>query len=245
MSAASLEERLGYRFQRRDLLDLALVHRSSASRSGSNNEKLEFLGDAALDLAVSDVLMERFPNADEGELSKRRAALVNARRLAEQGTSLDLGSLLRLGKGEEKSGGRRKSSILAAAYEAVLGAVYLDGGIVPVREIVARHFTAELTSGAGASTIDPKSHLQEVTQRVFRATPTYAMVEASGPEHDRAFVSELRVAGKVYGRGSGKTKKEAEQQAALQALAVIEEVKVGRKPTAPVSPEGQQRRPLE
>jgi ribonuclease-3 len=241
----SLEQRLGYQFRRQELLDLALIHRSSASRSGSNNEKLEFLGDAALDLAVSDVLMERFPKADEGELSKRRAALVNARVLAEQAVKLELGQRLRLGKGEEKSGGRRKASILAGAYEAVLGAVYLDGGIAPVREIVSRHFAAELSGASSASTIDPKSRLQEVTQRVFRATPAYALVEASGPEHDRAFVSELRVAGKVYGRGCGKTKKDAEQQAALQALAVLGETKGERKSAAAASTEGPQRRPLE
>jgi ribonuclease III len=216
-ASSNLEQRLGYSFRRSELLDLALVHRSVA-RAGDNNEKLEFLGDAVLDLAVSDLLMERFPRADEGELSKRRASLVNASTLAARGAEVGLGALVRLGKGEEKSGGRRKASILAGAYEAVLGAVFLDGGFTSAREIVARHFRADLEGGMAESPIDHKSRLQEITQRLFRETPQYALVEASGPEHDRAFVAELRVSGRVRGRGSGRTKKEAEQQAALQAL---------------------------
>jgi len=216
-ASSELEQRLGYSFRRGALLELALVHRSIA-RAHDNNEKLEFLGDAVLDLAISDLLMEKFPSADEGELSKRRAALVNARILAARGAELGLGALVRLGKGEEKSGGRRKASILAGAYEAVLGAVFLDGGFEAAREIVARDFGADLAGERAEPPIDPKSRLQEITQRLFRETPQYALVEASGPEHDRAFVAELRVAGKVYGRGSGKTKKEAEQQAAVQAL---------------------------
>lgn len=216
-----LERRLGYAFRRPELLATALVHRSSTRRSG-HNEKLEFLGDAVLGLAVSDLLMEAFPQAEEGELSRRRASLVNARALAVRGSELGLGAALRLGKGEEKSGGRRKPSILAGAYEAVLGAVYLDGGYPPAREIVARHFTADLLGGPEASPIDHKSRLQEITQRLFRETPRYALVETSGPEHDRDFVAELRVCGKLRGRGSGKTKKEAEQRAAMQALRELE-----------------------
>jgi ribonuclease III len=220
-ASSELAQRLGYSFRRVELLELALVHRSIA-RAGDNNEKLEFLGDAVLDLAISDLLMERFPRADEGELSKRRATLVNARALATRGAELGLGAALRLGRGEEKSGGRRKGSILAGAYEAVLGAVYLDGGFAPAREIVARHFRAELEREKGESPIDHKSRLQEITQRLFRDTPRYTLVEETGPEHDRAFVAELHVGGRLCGRGCGKTKKEAEQQAALQALEEME-----------------------
>jgi ribonuclease III len=217
-----LADRLGYSFRNPALLALALVHRSALARAGDNNEKLEFLGDAVLDLAISDLLMERFAKADEGELSKRRAALVNARVLAAKAAAIELGSELRLGKGEEKSGGRKKPSILAAAYEAIIGAVYLDGGFAAARDLIGRHFHAELCMDTRDSPIDHKSRLQEITQRLFRETPAYGLVEASGPDHDRAFVVELRVAGQLYGRGEGKSKKEAEQQAALQALAEIE-----------------------
>jgi len=219
---ATLAERVGYRFEDPALLALALVHRSALARAGENNEKLEFLGDAVLDLAVSDLLMERFPRAAEGELSKRRAALVNARALAAKAAAVELGAELRLGKGEEKSGGRKKPSILAAAYEAVIGAVYLDGGFTAARALVARHFEAELRGDSRDSPIDHKSRLQETTQRLFRETPVYGLVDASGPDHDRAFVVELRIGGEIYGRGEGKSKKEAEQQAALQGLAAIE-----------------------
>ena len=217
-----LADRLGYSFRNPALLALALVHRSALARAGDNNEKLEFLGDAVLDLAISDLLMERFAKADEGELSKRRAALVNARVLAAKAAAIELGSELRLGKGEEKSGGRKKPSILAAAYEAIIGAVYLDGGFAAARELIGRHFHAELCMDTRDSPIDHKSRLQEITQRLFRETPAYGLVDASGPDHDRAFVVELRVAGQLYGRGEGKSKKEAEQQAALRALAEIE-----------------------
>jgi ribonuclease III len=216
-----LAERLPHRFARREILELALVHRSSAA-AGRNNEKLEFLGDAVLDLAVSDLLMERDAGANEGDLSKRRAALVNARVLATKAAELDLGSLLRLGRGEEKSGGRKKASILAAAYEAVIGAVFVDAGYAAARAIAAAHFRSELERGEGPTPIDHKSRLQEVTQRLFHETPRYSLVQAKGPDHDRAFVAELVFAGKCYGRGEGKSKKQAEQEAARQALAALE-----------------------
>jgi ribonuclease III len=175
-----------------------------------------------LGLAVSDLLMEQFPHAGEGELSRRRAALVNARALAARGGALGLGAVVRLGKGEEKSGGRRKASILAGAYEAVLGAVYLDGGYGAARKVVARQFAADVAGAEDESPIDHKSRLQEITQRLFRETPQYSLVEASGPEHDRAFVTELRIRGELRGRGTGKTKKEAEQEAAREALRRME-----------------------
>jgi ribonuclease-3 len=217
-----LEEHLGHSFERRELLSLALVHRSHAAAAGQNNEKLEFLGDAVLDLAVSDLLMERFPGANEGDLSKRRASLVNSRVLAAKAVDLDLGPRLRLGRGEEKSGGRKKVSILASAYEALLGAVFLDAGFLAARALVARHFGPQLVDGESPSPIDPKSQLQEITQRLFHETPRYSLVQTSGPEHDRAFVAELSVRGTCYGRGEGKSKKEAEQQAARQALIALE-----------------------
>jgi ribonuclease III len=218
----TLEDRIGHAFGKPELLALALVHRSALARAGQNNEKLEFLGDAVLDLAVSDLLMKRFPTADEGELSKRRAALVNARVLAAKAAAMNLGAELRLGKGEEKSGGRKKASILAAAFEAVIGAVYLDGGFGAAREVVSHHFREDLARAAGESPIDHKSRLQEITQQLFHETPSYALVRASGPDHDRAFVVEISIAGRLSGRGEGKSKKEAEQHAALEALSEIE-----------------------
>jgi ribonuclease III len=217
-SLEQLETRIGHTFVRRELLSLALIHRSTLARSGANNEKLEFLGDAVLDLAISDLLMERFAEADEGELSKRRAALVNAKVLARKAVELDLGTELKLGRGEEKSGGRRKASILAAAYEAVIAAVYLDSGFLAARSLVASHFQGDLEHSPAESLIDHKSRLQELTQRLYRETPRYTLVNQSGPDHDRAFVAEIRVADRLCGRGEGKSKKEAEQQAALQAL---------------------------
>jgi ribonuclease-3 len=217
----ALEAGLGHRFQRSDHLRVALTHRS-VSPDDPNNETLEFLGDAVLALAMADLLMERFPAAREGELSKLRAGLVNAGILAEKARALDLGRWLRLGKGEEKSGGRHKESILAAAYEAVLGAVYADGGYEAARRVVERHFAAELVSETTAGLRDYKTRLQELTQRLFRATPVYVLVEESGPDHAKRFVSELSVAGRRYGRGVGHSKKTAEQAAAMTALAELE-----------------------
>jgi ribonuclease-3 len=218
----SLEARIGHSFRSPALLELAVVHRSSRPRAGENNEQLEFLGDAVLALAVSDLLMIRFPRADEGELSKRRAALVNAKALAEKADAIGLGQDLRLGKGEEKSGGRTKTSILAAAYEAIIGAVFLDGGFEMARDLVRSHFDRELRTETRDSPVDHKSRLQEVCQRLFRLTPTYTVVEATGPDHDRAFVAEIRIGEQRYGRGEGKTKKQAQQQAARRALADID-----------------------
>lgn len=217
-----LEAAIGHRFARRDLLSLALTHRSSAGRIGLNNENLEFLGDSVLSLAISDLLLERFPEMSEGSLSKLRASVVNAGVLAAKALAIDLGRHLRLGKGEEKSGGRQKESILASSYEAILGAVFLDAGFGAARAIVAIHFAADLQSGADRDLADPKTRLQELTQRRFRSTPVYALVRSTGPDHARAFESEITIEGRVYGRGEGKSKKAAEQEAALRALVELE-----------------------
>jgi ribonuclease-3 len=213
----AMEASLRHRFQRPEYLAVAVTHRSF-SPEVPNNETLEFLGDAVLALAMADVLMRRFPSAREGDLSKLRAGLVNAETLAQKARALDLGRWLRLGKGEEKSGGREKESILAAVYEAVLGAVYLDAGYEPARLLVEGHFALDLTDEAAAGRRDYKTRLQELTQRRFRATPVYQLVEESGPDHAKQFVSELSIAGQPYGRGVGHSKKTAEQAAAMQAL---------------------------
>jgi ribonuclease-3 len=216
----ALELGLGYRFQQPDHLHLAVTHRSF-SPDAPNNETLEFLGDAVLALAMADLLMRRFPGAREGDLSKLRAGLVNAETLAQKARALDLGRWLRLGKGEEKSGGRDKESILAAVYEAVLGAVYLDAGFEPARRLVEAHFAPDLTTEAAAGLRDYKTRLQELTQRLFRATPVYQLVEESGPDHAKRFVSQLTIAGQPYGRGVGHSKKTAEQAAAMEALEAL------------------------
>lgn len=223
MSAlASFEAILCYSFQRKELLSLALTHRSSHLRPGEeHNEKLEFLGDSVLGLAMSDLLMRRFPQASEGDLSKMRASLVNARVLATKAAALSLGQWLRLGGGEERSGGREKPSILASAYEAVLGAVYLDGGFTPAYELVSRHFADELEEKSRAVLFDGKTRLQEISQKIFREIPVYTVVEARGPDHQRLFISQVSIAGKLYGRGEGPSKKSADQAAAFQTLAML------------------------
>ena len=221
--ADALEAAIGHQFARRDLLKLALTHRSSAGRVGSNNENLEFLGDSVLSLAISDLLLERFPEMSEGGLSKLRASVVNAGVLAAKAVAIGLGGHLRLGKGEEKSGGREKESILASSYEAILGAIFLDAGFGAARAIVSVHFATDLQMGASRGDLaDPKTRLQELTQRRFRSTPVYALVRSTGPDHARAFESEITIEGRVYGRGEGKSKKAAEQEAALRALVELE-----------------------
>jgi ribonuclease III len=217
---AAIEAGLGHRFIRPDGIALALTHRSFAAEA-ANNEKLEFLGDAVLALAMSDLLMARFPEANEGDLSKIRASLVNADVLARKARELDLGSHLRLGKGEEKTGGRDKSSILAAGYEALLGAVYLDAGYEAARRVVEAHFTADIEEHLTVGLRDYKTRLQEVTQRLFRETPLYTLVEESGPDHEKRFVAEIAINGRRYGSGVGRSKKTAEQAAAGEALAAL------------------------
>jgi ribonuclease-3 len=213
-----LQKELGYAFSDPALLMRALTHVSYGRGKGnSHNETLEFLGDAVLDLAVSDVLMRRFPERSEGDLSKMRAALVNAATLAEKAARLDLGELLRMGKGEERSGGRKKKSILAGAFEALLGAVYWDGGYEPARRIVERYFSSDIQEGALGQQ-DYKTRLQEISQMLFHEPPVYKLVAESGPDHEKRFVTEIFVAGKLLGRGEGGSKKESEQDAAGKAL---------------------------
>jgi ribonuclease-3 len=219
---SELEAILQHTFRRKELLTLALTHRSSQLRQGEeHNERLEFLGDAVLGLAMSDLLMLRFPEASEGDLSKLRASLVNARVLATKALAIALGQWLRLGGGEERSGGREKPSILAAAYEAVLGAIYLDGGFASARNLVARHFADNLEEKSQGVFFDSKTRLQEITQKIFKETPVYSVIEARGPDHQRQFISQVSISGKLYGRGAGPTKKSADQAAALETLEML------------------------
>ena len=222
---AELETRLGYRFNDREWLLQALTHRSLRHRAGRDegpmdNERLEFLGDAILGFVVSDVLCTHYPRLSEGKLSRIRANLVNRKRLRLVAEKLELGRFLHLGPGEEKTGGRHKQAILANAAEAVVAALYRDGGLEPARRFVEEFFLWEL----GESSVEPlaradyKSALQEYLQGHRLPAARYDTVETRGPEHRKSFTVELRVGGQCLGRGQGATKKAAEQQAAHQAL---------------------------
>lgn len=214
----ALQKELGYSFKDPSLLLKALTHVSyDRKKTGSNNEVLEFLGDAVLDLAISDLLIRRFPERSEGDLSRMRAGLVNSAVLAEKGNALALGPMLLLGKGEERSAGRKKASILAGAFEALLGGVYQDGGYGPARRIVQRYFAADIIERTLGQQ-DYKTRLQEISQLLFRMPPVYRLVSESGPDHEKCFVTEISVGGNVLGSGEGKSKKQSEQEAARQAL---------------------------
>lgn len=215
----SLEKKLGYRFCRRALLEEALNHSSYANehRGGlGSNERLEFLGDSVLGVVVADYLFTTHPDMPEGELTRTRAALVCEGSLHEAAKSLDLGRYLRLGKGEDAGGGRKRPSILADATEAMLAAVYLDGGMEAVRPII-RWLILDKEQEKAADR-DYKTALQELVQRTPGAAVSYALVRESGPDHCRSFEMEASVDGKVIGAGAGRTKKEAEQMAAKAAL---------------------------
>lgn len=205
------------------LLELALTHRSFAYESGGipTNERLEFLGDAVLGLVITDELYHRYPDLPEGQLAKFRSAVVNARALAELARSLSIGSYLRLGRGEEATGGRDKSSILADTFEAILGAAYLDHGIEKTRSLILRLFESLLEQAAklGAG-LDWKTSLQELTAELGIGVPSYAVSE-KGPDHAKAFTAQVVLGEKLYGHGKGSNKKEAEQQAAASAYAEL------------------------
>ncbi len=217
--------RLGYRFDDADLLDLALRHRSWCAENGGvdSNERLEFLGDAVLGLVVTDHLFMTSPASSEGVLARCRSELVSATALADVARSVGLGDVLLLGKGEESTGGRTKTSILADAMEAVIGAVYLDEGIHAARTVVLG-LLDELIDGviSGDRASDHKSRLQEVAARSFSELPHYELTEA-GPEHEKTFSAVVRFGGEEWGTGVGRTKKEAEQAAARAATEQLSE----------------------
>jgi ribonuclease III len=206
-----------------DLLERALTHRSYAYENGGlpTNERLEFLGDSVLGLIVTDTLFRGYPDLPEGQLAKLRAAVVNMRALAGVARGLRLGSYVLLGKGEEGTGGRDKSSILADTLEAVLGAVYVDCGLAEASALVHRLFDPVIASSArlGAG-LDWKTSLQELTAAEILGVPEYH-VEESGPDHQKSFRASVRIGGRAYGEGEGRSKKEAEQQAAEAAWTSI------------------------
>lgn len=219
----TLEERLGYTFRDRKRLEGALYHSSYANEHRSlgihSNERLEFLGDAVLGLVTADYLFRKHPDLPEGDLTRIRAALVCEESLHEVAQSLDLGSYLKLGKGEEAGGGRHRASILADATEAVFAAVYLDGGITAASELIHRVLLdVEREEVVEERRRDYKTLLQERIQRKAGQELTYCMVREEGPDHAKTFVTEVRLNGTAIGEGSGHSKKESEQMAAKSAL---------------------------
>ncbi len=229
MFLADLQTRLGYTFRDEGLLRLALTHPSVAHEGGApvpHNQRLEFLGDAVLQLILTHELYEKFPAFDEGPLTKGRAKLVNRRTLAEQARALDVGTHLILSRGEETSGGRERASTLADAFEALLGAIFLDGGFDAARQFVSREFGAAFGKLSVPPTIEnPKGELQELLQSRSPEAPEYHVLSATGPDHDRVFECVVQHAGVELARGSGKSKKAAESDAARAALKKLQEEK--------------------
>ncbi|HVZ71705.1 MAG TPA: ribonuclease III [Polyangia bacterium] len=223
---ADLEAQLGHAFADRALCEAALTHKSwlnEAQDAGrTDNERLEFLGDAVLALIVSDLLMRRFPERSEGELSKARAVIVSEAGLSRTAAAINLGQWIFLGRGEDSAGGRAKPSILSDALEAIMGAVYLDGGLAPARVVAEKLFGAALVDASTQTRFDYKSRLQERSQALLQATPQYRVVGQEGPDHDRRFSVAISLAGKEYGRATGRSKKEAEQNAAALALEALD-----------------------
>ena len=223
MNELNFQKVIQYDFQNVNLLKNALTHSSYINEGKSvqtgNNERLEFLGDAILDTVISDYLYSRLDHVEEGELTKLRAVIVCERSLAVCGTKVSIGDYLWLGKGEENSGGRKRSSIIADAMEAVIGAIYLDSGWNTVHDFVIRTFS-ELIEDAisGKLHMDYKTEIQEKLQSHGEAEISYVIEREEGPDHEKTFYANLVFQGSVIGSGSGRSKKEAEQQAAKQAL---------------------------
>lgn len=238
-----LEGRLGLSLGDGRAALAAVTHKSYVNEHRGeelvDNERLEFMGDAVIDLAVSHRLMERHPEAREGELSKLRAAVVNEQGLYEVATALDLGELLLLGRGEELTGGREKPSLLADALEAVIAAVYLEGGMERVLAFVDRFFGPAMDRAAEADR-DYKTQVQELAQGKLHVSPRYRVVEERGPDHAKTFVVEVAINGRILGRGEGRSKKDAEQVAAREALGAIATL-VPESPAAaaPATPVGE------
>ncbi len=235
MNSEEFQEKIRYRFKDRSLLEQALTHSSfcrescrAADKCGAygvfaenkkNNERLEFLGDALFDAVISDVLYNRMADVDEGQLTRLRALIVCESSLAEAARRLDVGRFLNLGKGEERSGGRRRTSILADAMEAVIGAMYIDGGFSQVQDFIRREFGKTIDDAVeGRLFYDYKTRIQEILQKNGNADINYVLDRTSGPDHDKTFYVSLIADGKLLGRGMGKSKKEAEQHAARDAI---------------------------
>jgi ribonuclease-3 len=223
----TLEAELPFAFRNQDLLRQALVHTSYLNENPGigvgSNERMEFLGDAALGVVVAQLLYNDYPDVDEGKLTELRAHLVRRDTLARAAAQLGLGEALQLGRGEDAAGGRRRPTNLARAYEALVGAVFLDGGFARVKRFVKYSLRDELTAlRQKGMPYDPKSRLQEVVQSRWQTTPSYRLVKSEGPDHARRFTVQVVVTGKSLGTGEGRSKQMAEKEAAQQALEAIE-----------------------
>ena len=218
MDVKELQNRIGYVFRNEELMENALTHSSYANERGKSrvfsNERLEFLGDSVLGFVTAEYLFEKYPSRPEGEMTRIRAELVCEHSLAATAEELELGAVLLLGKGEEQNGGRRRRSILADAVEALLAAIYLDGGMEPARAFVLDHILAEKPT----ELTDYKTALQERVQAAGGVSPQYRIIDEYGPDHAKTFVARVEIGGEPAGEGSGRTKKEAEQSAARAAL---------------------------
>ncbi len=219
---AALQARLGYQFSDTELLATALTHKSyaneNAASGATDNERLEFLGDAVIDLVIGELLMERYPDLREGELSMMRAQIVSEAGLAVIAREISLGDYLYLGKGESQTGGADKLSLLSDACEAVIAAVYLDGGFEAARTVVLGLFEPHVGRTALPGAADFKTRLQERVQAIHKEPPRYEVVEEVGPDHDKTFTVAVTVQDRELARADGKSKKEAEQRAAEVAL---------------------------
>lgn len=224
-----VESKCFYEFKDKALLEKSLTHKSyvnEAKENGlENNERLEFLGDAVLNLLSSELLMKCYPTTDEGILSKRRSAIVNEKTLARIARKISLGSYLLLGKGEELTNGREKDSLLANTLEALMGAIYQDGGVEEARNFIARYFKGLVKySSKKGSYKDYKTLAQELAQKIFKRTPEYRLTNVSGPDHAKTFESEFRVGADSFGKGRGRSKKDSEQKCAKMAIKKLEKL---------------------
>ncbi|MDP6605315.1 MAG: ribonuclease III [Dehalococcoidia bacterium] len=237
----ALQERIGVCFRDESLLLLALTHPSYANEhpdeAGGNNERLEFLGDAALGFIVAEALYESFPDEEEGRLTEWRSQLVMGTTLAGVATALDLGAALRLGRGEEGTGGRERSRNLERVYEALIGAILIDRGVDGAREFILETMSGEFARlHADPAVVNPKGALQQLAQG-DRGRPEYVTVEETGPEHARRFTVEVRVGSETLGSGVGPSKQTAEKAAARQALQALREAELAPEPAAGPTPE--------
>ena len=224
---AGLEDNFNYKFKDHSLLERGFTHKSFINEaekgSAQDNEKLEFLGDAVLSLTISLLLMESFPELDEGLLSKKRSSIVNEKTLAKLSRKMRFGDFFLLGKGEELTNGRDKDSLLADSMEAIIGAVYLDGGFDAAKSFVTRHFKNIISySAKPGSYKDYKTLCQEKAQKVYKKTPEYRLISVKGPEHDKMFESEIFIGQNSFGTGKGRSKKDSEQKCARVALKRLE-----------------------
>jgi ribonuclease III len=236
-----VERRLGVTFKNRALLRHALIHKSLTNDLGESglgsNERLEFLGDSVLGMLVSDQLFRAYPNRDEGQLTLLRSALVRASSLAEWARELDLGSFVLVGRGEIRAGGRNRDALLSSAFEAVLGAVFIDRGYMAARALLLRFLAPELKIVGERQVVDAKSRLQQVSQARFSVTPTYEVLDVSGSGHSPIFKVLVRAGGGIQAIAEGRSKQTAQQTAATQALAEMEALPVEPPPADDEAPE--------